>query len=98
MFNKKIMKSILFVLAVFSTSFAYADGSVADMFANSKQAKFKEHNETKGQVPLSQPIALAIVAGLLIALPTFLSVAKGGVFGSGSQANTLSGQATRTIN
>lgn len=60
--------------------------------------KFKEHNETKGQVPLSQPITLAIVAGLLIALPTFLSVAKGGVFGSGSQANTLSGQATRTIN
>lgn len=60
--------------------------------------KFKEHNETKGQIPLSQPITLAIVAGLLIALPTFLSVAKGGVFGSGSQANTLSGQATRTIN
>lgn len=38
MFNKKIIKSILIVLAVFSTSFAYADGSVADMFANSKQA------------------------------------------------------------
>ena len=44
--------------------------------------KLKESNETKGQVPLSQPITLVIVSGVLLALPTMLKVATESVFGS----------------
>mgnify|MGYP001485722228 CR=1 FL=1 len=59
--------------------------------------KLKEHNESKGQVPLSQPITLGIVAGLLLALPTFLQTAKQGVFGAGSKGTTLEGGNIRSI-
>ncbi len=59
--------------------------------------KLKEHNESKGQVPLSQPITMAIVAGLLLALPTFLQTAKQGVFGTGSKGTTLDGGNIRSI-
>lgn len=60
--------------------------------------KLKEHNESKGQVPLSQPITLGIVAALLLALPTFLSVAKEGVFGAGSTGTSITGETLRTVN
>ena len=60
--------------------------------------KLKEHNESKGQVPLSAPITLFIVAGLLLALPTMLSVATESVFGGGNTKTTLQGTSTRTIN
>ncbi len=59
--------------------------------------KLKEHNESKGQVPLSQPITLGIVAGLLLALPSFLQTAKQGIFGSGSKGTTLEGGNIRSI-
>ncbi len=60
--------------------------------------KLKEHNESKGQIPLSQPITLGIVAALLLALPTFLSVAKEGVFGTGSTGTSISGETLRQVN
>lgn len=59
--------------------------------------KLKEHNESKGQIPLSQPITMAVVAALLLALPTLLSNAKGTVFGTGSTSTTLDGSTIRTI-
>ena len=59
--------------------------------------KLKEHNESKGQVPLSAPITLFIVAGMLLALPTMLSISTEAVFGGGNTKTTLNGQATRTI-
>ena len=59
--------------------------------------KLKEHNESKGQVPLSQPITLAIVAALLLALPALLSTGKEAVFGAGSTGTTLDGTTIRTI-
>lgn len=58
---------------------------------------FKEHNESKGQVPISKPITLAVVAALLIALPQFLTTSKESVFGGGATSNTLDGTSTRTI-
>lgn len=36
--------------------------------------KFKEHNESKGQVKLSVPIIFFIASAMLLALPTFVSV------------------------
>lgn len=59
--------------------------------------KLKEHNESKGQVPLSQPITMAVVAALLLALPTLLTNAKGTVFGTGSTASSLDGSTIRSI-
>ena len=59
--------------------------------------KLKEHNESKGQTPLSAPITLFIVAGILLALPTMLSVATESVFGVGNTKTTLQGTSTRTI-
>ena len=60
--------------------------------------RLKEHNESKGQVPLSAPITLFIVAGMLLALPTMLSISTEAVFGTGNTKTTLNGQSTRTIN
>jgi hypothetical protein len=60
--------------------------------------KLKESNESKGQVPLSQPITLAIVAGVLLALPTMLSVASESVFGAGNTKVNAAGTGMRTIN
>ena len=62
--------------------------------------KLKESNENKGQTPLSQPITLGIVAGLLLALPTMLSVATQTVFGAigTTQKVDADGNNLRTIN
>ena len=60
--------------------------------------KLKESNESKGQVPLSQPITLAIVAGVLLALPTMLSVATESVFGAGNEKVKADGSGLRSIN
>lgn len=59
--------------------------------------KLKEHNESKGQIPLSQPITLGIVAAILLALPSFLSTAKEGVFGTGNTGTTIDGANIRQI-
>lgn len=53
--------------------------------------KLKEHNESKGQIPLSQPITLAVVAGVLLGLPSFLSAAKETTLGGGAQGTSLNG-------
>lgn len=58
--------------------------------------KLKEHNETKGQTPLSQPITMGIVAALLIALPTFLKTATETLFGGSSQKTTADGGQMRS--
>lgn len=52
-------------------------------FAFKAALKFKEQNESKGQIPISTPVVLAIVAGLLIALPTVLKTTLQTLFGSG---------------
>ena len=59
--------------------------------------KLKEHNESKGQTPLSQPITMGIVAALLIALPTFLKTATDTLFGGSSQKTTADGGQMRSI-
>ena len=53
--------------------------------------KLKEHNESKGQVPVSAPITMAIVAGLLIALPSLLSISSEAIFGTGNSKTGLNG-------
>ena len=60
--------------------------------------KLKEHNESKGQTPLSQPITMGVVAALLIALPTFLKTATETLFGGSSQKTTADGGQMRSIN
>lgn len=59
--------------------------------------KFKEHNETKGQVPLSQPIVMALVAALLIGLPSFIGVIRDSTLGSSAQQSSIQGGAIDTI-
>lgn len=59
--------------------------------------KLKEHNDSKGQVPLSAPITMAAVAALLIALPTLLTTARGTVFGVGAQSSSLDSGSLRTL-
>lgn len=66
-------------------------------FAVKAALKFKEHNESKGQVPLSQPVTLAVVAAILLMLPTFMGVAANSVFGTGGTQNTIDGSAVRNI-
>lgn len=53
--------------------------------------KLKEYNEAKGQLPISGPITMAIVAALLIALPSLLTTSTQTVFGTGSQKTGLTG-------
>lgn len=53
--------------------------------------KFKEHNDNPQQVKLSKPLTYALVAGALLALPTFLSVAPDSAFGGGGQQNSIHG-------
>lgn len=36
--------------------------------------KFKEHNESKGQIKITAPIIYTVAAVLLLSLPTFLNV------------------------
>ncbi len=59
--------------------------------------KLKEHNESKGQVPISQPITMFIVAGLLIALPTFLTTAADSVNGVGNRKTNATTGSLRTV-
>ncbi len=46
--------------------------------------KFKEHNETKGQVPISQPIVLFVVTALLLSLPSILKLTQEATVGTGT--------------
>lgn len=59
--------------------------------------KMKESNETKGQVPISNAIVLALVAGVLLALPTFLKTGKETIFGGGATSTDLSGSSLHSI-
>lgn len=74
------LKSVVQVISIFSYLAGLAFGIKAAL-------KLKEHNESKGQVPLSQPVTTAIVAAFLIALPSLLTVAAETMFGS--DANLL---------
>ena len=59
--------------------------------------KLKEHNDSKGQVPISAPITMAVVAALLIALPSLLTTARGTIFGVGAQSSSLETGQMRSI-
>lgn len=55
--------------------------------------KFKESNESKGQVPISNAIVLFICAGLCLGLPYLYSVSGSSVLGGGStRTGILNGQ------
>lgn len=60
--------------------------------------KFKEHNETKGQTPISQPMVLLVVAAFLLALPTLLLVAKDAVLGTGASSVSIQDGGLRSLN
>lgn len=60
--------------------------------------KFKEHNESKGQVPLSNAIVLFIVAGCLLGLPYMVSVSKSTTTGAGSSGSGILNSGLRTVN
>lgn len=53
-------------------------------FAVQSALKFKEHNDNPQQVKLSRPITLALVAGLLLALPSWMTVVTTTPFGETS--------------
>ncbi len=59
--------------------------------------KFKEHNESKGQVPLSNAIVLFIVAGCLLGLPYMVSVAKSSAVGSGASSTGIGTSALQSV-
>lgn len=42
--------------------------------------KFREHNENPQNVKLSKPITYALVSGMLLGLPTWMSVGKDSLF------------------
>ena len=48
--------------------------------------KFKAHSENAGQVPLKIPLFWALVAAILIAIPTFLATGKRSLFGDNSDS------------
>ena len=89
------IKSQLPAVADVLSIIAYISGVA---FGIKAALKLKESNESKGQVPLSQPITLAIVAGILLALPTMLSVATEIVFGAGNTKVNATGSGMRSIN
>lgn len=60
--------------------------------------KFKEHNESKGQTPISQPIVLLVVAAFLLSLPTLLLMAKDSVLGTGSSSVSITDGGLRSLN
>jgi hypothetical protein len=53
--------------------------------------KFKAHNENPQQNPLSKPITYGVVAGALLALPTFLTTGSDTLFNNGGTATTIDG-------
>jgi hypothetical protein len=59
--------------------------------------KFKEHNETKGQTPISQPLVLLAVAAFLLSLPTLLIMARDAVLGSGSTGVSIDNGGLRSL-
>ena len=59
--------------------------------------KFKEHNESKGQIPVSQPITLAVVAALLLALPTLMIMIRDSVMGTGTSNVSIEGGGLNSI-
>jgi hypothetical protein len=69
---------------------AFADVAIAVMFLSGlivgglAAFKFKAHSDNPGQNKITQPIVYAIVAALLIGLPTFLTIAKESVVGDGT--------------
>ena len=44
--------------------------------------KFKAHSENAQQVPIKVPIFYAIVAAILIAIPTFMAIGRNSIFGT----------------
>jgi hypothetical protein len=60
--------------------------------------KFKEHNESKGQVPLSNAIVLFIVAGCLLGLPYMVSVSKSTTVGAGASSSGVLTSTLRSVN
>lgn len=60
--------------------------------------KFKEHNESKGQVPLSNAIVLFIVAGCLLGLPYMVSVSKSTTVGAGASSSGINTSTLRSVN
>jgi hypothetical protein len=60
--------------------------------------KFKEHHDSQGQVKLGLPITYAVVAAILLSLPSYLSTSKQTVFGSGAKGTTIDGGNITTIN
>ena len=60
--------------------------------------KLKESNESKGQVPISQPITLAVIAGALLALPSLLKVAAETIFGNSTTTINADGGNFRSLN
>lgn len=57
--------------------------------------KLKEHNESKGQVPLSTPIFLFIVAAILVALPSLLTTSATTIWGDGAYVSTGAGSGSQ---
>jgi intracellular multiplication protein IcmD len=78
-------------------------GSIADLlgggaylagaaFGIQAALKFKAHNENPQQVKLSQPLTYAVVAGALLALPTWLTTGSDTMFGvGGGTATSING-------
>lgn len=60
--------------------------------------KFKEHNESKGQVPLSNAIVLFIVAGCLLGLPYMVNVSKSTTTGAASTGSGINNSNLRNVN
>lgn len=60
--------------------------------------KFKEHNESKGQVPLSNAIVLFVVAGCLLGLPYMVSVSKSTTVGAGASSSGINTSTLRSVN
>jgi hypothetical protein len=73
--------NVISMIAESLTSISYMSSI---FFGVNSYFKFKEYNFSKGVTPLSQPITLAIVALMLAALPSLLSVGVETTFASGS--------------
>lgn len=59
--------------------------------------KFKEHNESKGQVPLSNAIVLFVVAGCLLGLPYMVSVSKTTTLGAGASSSGINNASLQNV-
>jgi hypothetical protein len=60
--------------------------------------KLKEHNESKGQVPLSNAIFLFLAAGCCLGLPTIVSASATTALGSGTRTGINNSNALANIN